>query len=164
MPHARARKVLWRKAWPWHRLLCHGWPSFRLWWHSKVGLEDGHQPEGCRCGSTQGTHSITYRECWCPILGAQMEEASLLKASPTRTAGSETWPSSRRALAGFVIVCHQGGSEAPYLWVTHGCLSVYGCRTPATVLANHQHPTRGTQRGAGGWQPSCPACAGRVRG
>lgn len=53
-------------------------------------------------------------------------------------------------------MCHQGGSEAPSLCVTHGCLSVYGCRTPATVLGSHQHPTRGTQWGAGGWQPSCP--------
>ncbi|NXW04819.1 CARL2 protein, partial [Fregetta grallaria] len=43
----------------------------------------------------------------------------LAKGSSHRTAGSETWPTSRRALAGFVIVCHQGGSEATYLCGTH---------------------------------------------
>lgn len=85
------------------------------------------------------------------------------------TAGSETWSSSRRALAGFVHhVSPRRVSEAPYL-------RVYGCHTPATVLGSHQHPESGTQQVAGGWQgkelagtrgglelPMAPGC-GRIR-
>lgn len=61
--------------WGWSR-----WLSFRLWWHSKVGLEAS---EGCRCGSLQVTCSITHQQHRGLFLGAQMEEASLPKASPT---------------------------------------------------------------------------------
>ena len=140
------------------------WHSSRPWWHSMAGLEDGHQAEGCRWGAMQGTRSITHQEWECPFVGAQTEEASLPKASPTGMAGLETWPGPIRALAGFVTVCHRGGSEAPDLCAAHGFLREYRCRTPATVLGTLQHPRRSTQQGAGGWQPSCSACTGRARG
>lgn len=60
--------------WGWSR-----WLSCRLWWHSKVGLETS---KGCRYGSLQVTCSVTLQQLRGPFLGAQMEEASLPKASP----------------------------------------------------------------------------------
>lgn len=66
----------------WTTLLWGGsrWLSCRPWWHSKVALTTS---EVCRCGSLQVTCSITRQQQRGPFLGAQMEGASLPKASPT---------------------------------------------------------------------------------
>lgn len=85
-----------------------------------------------------------------PSLGLRWRNCPCQKAAPVGIWGWRPGLALGGLLAGFAIVCHQGGSATPYLCVTLGCLSVYGCHIPATMLGTHQHPRRGNQRDAGG--------------
>lgn len=141
VPRAGVRKVPWRKALAVGGLRPGGGGTPSLDLRMGTSLEDAD------VGPRRAPTPLPSSSAGVPSSGLRWTKRPCQRLLPWGQRGRRPSPALG---AGFVIVCHQGGSEAPYLCVTHWCLSAYGRHTPATALGSHQHPRHGTQRGEGG--------------